>query len=133
MIKDLEICVKSLVSFEEMKKNMIDLGFHIQEDFVLNDIYMVPKGVDISLKNEHQLFSNYILIRETVGKQKLLVIKRKEIDEQGKIINQESIKCPITDISKAFVFMEALGYQRLFEIQDHNILMSNGKNEIYLQ
>ena len=51
MIKDLEICVKSLVSFEEMKKNMIDLGFHIQEDFVLNDIYMVPKGVDISLKN----------------------------------------------------------------------------------
>ena len=133
MIQDLEICVKSLISFEEMKKNMIDLGFHVQENFILNDIYMVPKDVDISLKNEHQLFSNYVLIRETVGKQKLLVIKRKKIDEKGKIMNQESIKCPITDISKAIVFMEALGYQRLFEIQDHNILMSNGKNEIYLQ
>lgn len=78
MIQDLEICVKSLISFEEMKKNMIDLGFHVQENFILNDIYMVPKDVDISLKNEHQLFSNYVLIRETVGKQKLLVIKRKK-------------------------------------------------------
>ena len=71
MIKDLEICVKSLVSFEEMKKNMIDLGFHIQEDFVLNDIYMVPKGVDISLKNEHQLFSNYIFLSFLVFNYKL--------------------------------------------------------------
>ena len=133
MIQDLEICVKSLIPFEEMKKNMINLGFHVQENFMLNDIYMVPKDVDISLKNEHQLFSNYVLIRETVGKQKLLVIKRKKIDEKGKVLDQESIKCPITDISKAIVFMEALGYQRLFEIQDHNILMSNGKNEIYLQ
>ena len=29
--------------------------------------------------------------------------------------------------------MKAMGYKKLFEISDHNILMSNGKNEIYIQ
>ena len=49
---------------------MLNIGFHIQEDFILKDIYMVPNDISISLE---------------------------------------------------------------FEITDHNILMSNGKNEIYIQ
>ena len=132
MKEELEICVKSLVTFKEFYDDMIKKGFHEQENFVLNDIYLVNDDMEVSLENEKIIFSNYVLIRETVGKRKMLVLKHKEVNENGKV-KQESIKCPITDIDKAYDFMKALGYKKLFEIGDHNILMSNGKNEIYIQ
>ena len=132
MKEELEICVKSLVTFNELYDDMIKKGFHEQENFVLNDIYLVKEDMEVSLENERDIFANYVLIRETVGKRKMLVLKHKEVNENGEV-KQESIKCPITDIDKAYDFMKALGYKKLFEISDHNILMSNGKNEIYIQ
>ena len=131
--EELEICVRAKESFNEVYKKMLNLGFHIQEDFILKDIYMVPNDISISLENENLIFSNYILIRETVGKRKVLALKQKKINEKGEIINQKSIKCPIIDIDKTYEFIKALGYKKIFEITDHNILMSNGKNEIYIQ
>ena len=132
MKEELEICVRSLVTFNELYDDMIKKGFHEQENFVLNDIYLVNDDMEVSLENEKAIFSNYVLIRETVGKRKMLVLKHKEVNENGEV-KQASIKCPITDIDKAYDFMNALGYKKLFEISDHNILMSNGKNEIYIQ
>ena len=132
MKEELEICVKSLVTFNEFYDDMIKKGFHEQENFVLNDIYLVNDDMEVSLENEKIIFSIFVLIRETVGKRKMLVLKHKEVNENGEV-KQESIKCPITDIDKAYDFMKALGYKKLFEISDHNILMSNGKNEIYIQ
>lgn len=133
MKEELEICVRSLVSFKKLYDDMIKKGFHVQEDFILNDIYMVKESVKISLNNENDIFSDYVLIRETVGKRKMLVLKHKVLNENGEIIKQESVKCPILDVDKAYEFMKAIGYKKLFEISDHNILMSNGKNEIYIQ
>lgn len=133
MKEELEICVRAKESFNEVYKKMLNLGFHVQEDFILKDIYMVPNDISISLENENLIFSNYILIRETVGKRKVLALKQKKINEKGEIINQKSIKCPIIDIDKTYEFIKALGYKKIFEITDHNILMSNGKNEIYIQ
>ena len=132
MKEELEICVRSLVTFNELYDDMIKKGFHEQENFVLNDIYLVKDDMEVSLENEKAIFSNYVLIRETVGKRKMFVLKHKEVKENGEV-KQESIKCPITDIDKAYDFMKVLGYKKLFEISDHNILMSNGKNEIYIQ
>lgn len=133
MKEELEICVRSLVPFETLYDDMVKKGFHVQEDFILNDIYMVKNDIEISLENEELIFSDYILIRETVGKKKMLVLKHKEIDDNGDIIKQKSVKCPITNIEKTYEFMKNLGYKKVFDISDHNILMSNGKNEIYIQ
>lgn len=133
MKEELEICVRSLVPFNELYDDMIKKDFHEQENFVLNDIYLVNDDMEVSLENEKAIFSNYVLIRETVGKRKMLVLKHKEVNENGEIIKQESVKCPITDVHKAYDFIKAIGYKKLFEISDHNILMSNGKNEIYIQ
>ena len=33
MKKELEICVRALVDFEELKAKMLDMGFKVQEDF----------------------------------------------------------------------------------------------------
>ena len=46
---------------------------------------------------------------------------------------QENLKCGIKDIKSGQKFIEALGYKELFRIDDLNILLSNGKNEIYVQ
>ena len=131
MKKELEICVRSLVSFDEMKQKMISMGFHIQEDFQLNDIYMIKQEKEVTIEND--IFSSYVLIRETVGKKIMLVLKNKTINEKGEIINQTSLKCPISKVDDGYNFMIGLGYKKVFELKDHNILLSNGKNEIYIQ
>lgn len=132
MKQELEICVKALSSFNEILDTMINLGFHIQEDFQLNDIYMTKKNKSISLENK-SLFSNYVLIRETVGKKCMIVIKNKKSNKKGYIIKQKSIKCEINNVKDGLFLMEELGYKKIMEIKDHNILLSNGINEIYLQ
>lgn len=71
----MEICLKSTVSFEELKNIMFDIGFKVQEDFQMNDIYMINKDVDISLDNKDVIFKDNILVRETVGKKYYLLIK----------------------------------------------------------
>ncbi len=39
MKEKLEICVRSLVPFNNLFDKMVKKGFHVQEDFILNDIY----------------------------------------------------------------------------------------------
>lgn len=59
----------------------------------------------------------------------MLVFKHKEVNDKNEIISQSSIKCPITDALKAYEFMQALNYKKMFELKDHNILLSNGKTK----
>lgn len=133
MKKELEICVKALVPFKEIINDMLEKGFHVQEEFQLNDIYMVPKDKEIALKEADKLLSNYVLVRETVGKRIMLTLKNKEINSKGEIVKQSSVKCQITNSDDGYKFMKELGYKKILEIKDHNILLSNGKNEIYVQ
>lgn len=133
MKKELEICVKALVPFKEIINDMLEKGFHVQEEFQLNDIYMVSKDKEISLNEADKLLSNYVLVRETVGKRIMLTLKNKEINSKGEIVKQSSIKCQITNSDDGYKFMKELGYKKMLEIKDHNILLSNGKNEIYVQ
>ena len=42
-MNELELCVKSNVSFDKLIEIMKDKGFHVQEDFQMNDIYMIGK------------------------------------------------------------------------------------------
>lgn len=132
-MNELELCVKSNVSFDKLIKIMKDRGFHIQEDFQMNDIYMIKKEEKISFKNRNNILNDYLLIRETVGKRIMLILKHKEINDKNEIVNQKSVKCPITDINKGYDFLVALNYKKMFELKDHNVLLSNGKNEIYIQ
>ncbi len=133
MKKELEICVKALVPFKEIINDMLEKGFHVQEEFQLNDIYMVSKDKEISLNEADKLLSNYVLVRETVGKRIMLTLKNKEINSKGEIVKQSSIKCQITNVDDGYKFIKELGYKKMLEIKDHNILLSNGKNEIYVQ
>lgn len=131
--KDIEICVRAIITFDELKEKMVSMGFKIQEDFQLNDIYMVENDREVSVDVLDDILSNYVLVRETVGKKIMLVMKNKEINEKGEVVSQKSIKCPIVDKEAGYNFMLNLGYKKFLELKAHNILLSNGKNEIYIQ
>lgn len=131
--KELEICVKVLTDFNSIMKIMKEKGFKVQEDFQLNDIYMIENSKEISLDNANDLLSNYILVRETVGKRIMLVKKSRKMNNKNEIVEQQSIKCQINDKNAGYEFMINLGYKKFLEINDHNVLLTNGKNEIYIQ
>lgn len=132
-MEEKEICLKSNVSFEEIKNIMFDMGFKVQEDFQMNDIYMINKDVDISLDNKDIIFKDNILVRETVGKRTLLVNKIKKLDDNGVVIGERKVKCPIADSLSGYNFLCSIGYKKVFELKDHNLLVTNGVNEIYIQ
>ena len=134
MKNELEICVKCLNTKEEVIDKLQNQGFKIKEDFTLKDIYYVKKDKVISLDNSNELLSNYVLIRQTLPKNVVCFkLKEKKFDELGNILNKSSCSCEVKDKQKAIIFIENLGYKELLKINDHNILMSNGKNEIYIQ
>ena len=132
-MEEKEICLKSNVSFEEIKNIMFDIGFKVQEDFQMNDIYMINKDVDISLDNKDIIFKDNILVRETVGKRTLLVNKIKKLDDNGVVIGERKVKCPIADSLSGYNFLCSIGYKKVFELKNHNLLVTNGVNEIYIQ
>lgn len=132
-MEEKEICLKSNVSFEKLKNIMFDMGFKVQEDFQMNDIYMINKDINISLDNKNVIFKDNILVRETVGKKILFVNKIKELDKNGVVIGEHSVKCSITDSLSGYNFLCSIGYKKVFELKDHNLLMTNGVNEIYIQ
>lgn len=132
-MEEKEICLKSNVAFEELKSIMFNIGFKVQEDFQMNDIYMINKNIDISLDNKDVIFKDNVLVRETVGKRILLVNKIKELDDNGVVIGERSVKCPINDSISGYNFLCSIGYKKAFELKDHNLLLTNGVNEIYIQ
>ena len=133
MKEELEICVRCFDSYEKLMKKLEKKNFVIKEDFQLNDIYMISKDIDINNTDVYEILNDYVLLRETVGKNKWLVHKYKEFNDKKEIIKQGKSQCKIIDINKAKEFMESLGYKDLFSIEDHVVLVSNGKNELYIQ
>lgn len=133
MKNELEICLKSLDNLDEVFTKLKNENFEVKEDFILRDTYYVKDNMEISFDNADKLLESYVLVREVNGKDITLVLKQKEYDEKGNIIKQSSCKCPIIDKEKGKSFVESLGYKKLLDLNDHNILMSNGKHEIYVQ
>lgn len=133
MKEELEICVKCFDSYDRIMDKLKNQNFNIKEDFQLNDIYMIKDTIDIYKTENYQILNDYILLREVVDKNKYLVHKYKEFNNKNEIIKQGKSQCKIVDIDKSKTFIESLGYKELFTIKDHNILVSNGENELYIQ
>ena len=50
-----EICLRSEVNSLYLLELMFSKGFKIQEDFVMNDIYMISNNVKISKRNRNYI------------------------------------------------------------------------------
>ena len=99
MEKEITVLVNS--DYETLQEDLYEKGFKIEEEYNLNDVYMLDERVDISNMNYLDILKNCILVRNIVGFEMELLYKYKKYDVNGDILEQGKVKCPITDVSKS--------------------------------
>lgn len=125
METEITVLVKS--DYETLQKELEEKGFQIDEEYILNDVYMLDERIDISNMSYLEILKNCILVRNIIGFEMELLYKYKKYDTNGDILEQGKVKCPITDVDKAVRFMETIHYKRMFDINDDCIVYTNGK------
>ena len=133
MQMETEITVLVKTDYENLKKELEFNDFRIKEEYIVNDTYMVNSAIDIWNMNSLDILKNCILVREVVGIEKELLYKYKKYDNNGDIIEQGKVKCPISDINKAIQFMNTIQFKELFNIFDKCIVFANDKTELVVQ
>ena len=128
-----EITVMATCSYEELNKELLEKGFRIKEVYEINDEYMIDRNIDITALPKLEVQKNCILVRDIVGVKKALVYKYKKYADNGDIVEQGKTECPVTDISKAISFMEAINYRSLFNVYDKCIVYTDSKIELIVQ
>lgn len=133
MKKEIEITVRVNVSYEKLKEELKRNNFIKKEEYIVNDSYLINSLINITDMKSLDILKKCVLVRDIVGILKQLLYKYKKYDSNGDIIEQGKVKCPVTDINKAMEFMNAIGYEKLFDIHDKCIVFANDKTELVVQ
>lgn len=133
MKKEIEITVRVNVSYEKLEEELKRNNFIKKEEYIVNDSYLINSSINITDMKSLDILKKCVLVRDIVGILKQLLYKYKKYDSNGDIIEQGKIKCPVTDINKAMEFMNAIGYEKLFDIHDKCIVFANDKTELVVQ
>lgn len=133
MKKEIEITVRVNVGYEKLKEELKRNNFIKKEEYIVNDSYLINSSINITDMKSLDILKKCVLVRDIVGILKQLLYKYKKYDSNGDIIEQGKIKCPVTDINKAMEFMNAIGYEKLFDIHDKCIVFANDKTELVVQ
>lgn len=128
-----EISVLVICNYKKLHKKLLEHNFEIKEEYQVNDKYMINKDFNLLIPNKLEILSNCILIRDIIDIKKVLLYKYKEYDDNGDILNQGKIECPVSDIEMASSFMKAINYRTLFKIYDKCIVYSNEETELVVQ
>ena len=133
MKKEIEITVRVNVGYEKLEEELKQNNFIKKEEYIVNDSYLINSSINITDMKSLDILKKCVLVRDIVGILKQLLYKYKKYDNNGHIIEQGKIKCPVTDINKAMEFMNAIGYEKLFNIYDKCIVFANDKTELVVQ
>lgn len=130
-----EITVLVKVPYEKLHEELTKSNFKIVNEYTCEDIYMINQDIDLNKLSNLEILQKCILIRniEDFETKKQLLYKNKKYDENGSVISQKKIICPIEDIKKAVGFMETINYKALFTISDRCIVYTNNNTELTVQ
>ena len=73
-----EITVKISCSLEEMYNDLENKGFEIVDKYYLEDIYYIPKEIDIRKQPIRKILSKYVLIRNITQLIKVKIYQKME-------------------------------------------------------
>ena len=130
--KNNEITVKVNGSFDKVTEILKNKGFKISDKFSLEDSYFVPKNIEINKMTKRQILEKAVIVRD-VRRCKVLVFKKKEMDEKGNILSQEKVECDIFNIEDGKRFLEAIGYKKIMEISEDDIAYSKDGLDVVLK
>jgi len=128
-----EITVKVMCDYETLVEELKKNNFEFVEEYDLFDQYMIDKDEDIYNLEKLEILKKCILVREIQNIKKVLLYKYKKYNDNGDILEQGKIECPITDIEKGIKFMETINYKKLFKIHTKNIIYKNEELELDVQ
>lgn len=133
MKMETEITVLVNSSYENLRNELEKYNFKIVDEYELNDIYMINKNIDLNELSNLEILKKCILVRDIVDIKKVLLYKYKKYSDNGDILEQGKVECPIIDVDKAISFMESIDYKVLFKIYDKCIVFTNGETELVVQ
>ena len=130
-----EITLKIKCELNEFYEIMKKKGFKVIDKFRLDDTYFIPKALKLNKTNIRYILSKAVLVRDITDeisdeKTKLITFKIKEFDENGKILNQESVNCKIYDIEDAKKLLKAIGYKEIMNIIEDDVVYEKEGFEI---
>lgn len=130
-----EITLKIKCELNEFYEIMKKKGFKVIDKFRLDDTYFIPKDLKLNKTNIRYILSKAVLVRDITDeisdeKTKLITFKIKEFDENGKILNQESVNCKIYDIEDAKKLLKAIGYREIMNIIEDDVVYEKEGFEI---
>lgn len=128
-----EITVQFKIPYMEVHQRLINKGFKIVEEYHIRDIYMLNNDLDIYSIPSLEVLKKCVLVRFINGIKKELLFKYKEYADNGDIIKQGKVECPVEDTIKAIEFMKAINYQELFTIENTSYVYTNGIDELVVQ
>lgn len=129
-----EITVEVDIDSDGLLAILNNNNFIKKEEYDVNDIYM-SKYFDKNT-NPLEILKQCILIRNVITKEKdikKITYKYKEYNDTGDIIKQGKIDCPIESIGKAKQLFEAIGYNEIINIKNHNVVYANDTTEMIIQ
>lgn len=133
-----EITVKIKCELQELYKILEQKGFNIIDEFTMDDTYFIPDSLEIEKMSSRDILKKAVLVRYIVDKttgviKKKITFKRKEIDNNGNILNQEAINCDVKDVEDAKRILEAIGYKKLINIKERDIVYSRNGFELAIK
>lgn len=133
-----EITLKIKCELNEFYEIMKKKGFKVIDKFRLDDTYFIPKDLKLNKTNIRYILSKAVLVRDITDeisdeKTKLITFKIKEFDENGKILNQESVNCKIYDIEDAKKLLKAIGYREIMNIIEDDVVYEKEGFEIAIK
>lgn len=128
-----EITVKLTCSIEELCNLLENKNFRIVEKYILDDTYFIPRELNLKSMSHREILSRAILLRditEFIPERKVikLTFKNKQIDDKGNILKQSKVDCEILNAETGKAFIEAIGYDKLMNIKENDIVYE--KNEL---
>ena len=121
-----EITVKIKGDIISLCENLEKKGFKIVDAFTLDDTFFIPKDLEIEEMTERAILAKAVLGRNIRRNNpdkivKVLTVKKKEIDENGNILEQQKIECDVVSLESANKFMTAIGYTEIMNIKEKDI------------
>ena len=118
-----EITVKVNTNMKEIEEILINKDFKLSDEFTCEDNYFIPLNMNIKKESIRDIIKKAIIIRQ-VRNDKVLVFKKKNIDQNGDILKQQKFECNILDVNEAKRFLEAVGYKSVMNISEKDICYS---------
>ena len=131
-----EVTIKVIDTKENFIKLLTSKGFKEGRKFSLDDYYFIPNNIDINKLSTREILSKAIIIRNIASEDKIvkkITFKRKNIDEKGNILNQDSINCDIEDAEDAKKLFNAIGYSEIINIKENDVIFHKNGFELALK